>query len=276
MPSAELFRHRVGDHNLYGVVHLPDEGGLRPSVVICHGFKGFMDWGFFPYLADLLVARGYVVIRFNLSGSGMKPGDELITDTEAFRTAIFTKDLTELRSIVSSVGRDIAPHVADPGNIALIGHSRGGGISLLAAVAAPLRALVTWSAVSTFDRLGEEEKNHWRATGSIPIVNARTSQELPLGTEVLDDLEANRSLLDLESAAAACRTPWLIVHGTKDETVPVEEAEALVAATGSSASLLRIPDASHTFGASHPFTGPTPQLIEAMNATQAWLRRHLH
>jgi len=36
-----------------------------------------------------------------------------------------------------------------------------------------------------------------------------------------------------------------------------------------------IPGANHTFGARHPFAGPTPQLIQAMNATQGWLRRYL-
>ncbi len=278
MPSAELFRHRVDNRNLFGVVHLPDQGrevGPRPAVVICHGFKGFMEWGFFPHLANLLADRGFVAVRFNLSGSGMKPGDELVTDIEAFRTATFSKDLAELRSIVHSVGRDIAPGVADPDRLAIIGHSRGGGTALLTAAAMPLRALVTWSAVSTFDRLGPEEKDQWRAAGSIPVVNARTGQELPLGTEVLDDLEANRSLLDLPAAASARNAPWLIIHGEEDETVPVSEAEVLAAAAGARASLLRIAGASHTFGVSHPFAGPTPQLIETMNATQNWLGRHL-
>ncbi len=275
MPSAELFRHRVHERNLFGVVHLPEEAGLRPAVVICHGFKGFMDWGFFPHLADLLADRGYVAIRFNLSGSGMKPGDELVTDPEAFRTASFSKDFEELRSIVGSVGRDIAPHAADPDNIAIIGHSRGGGTALLTAAASSVKALVTWSAVSTFDRLTDEEQRRCRLEGSIPIVNARTGQELALGTEVLDDLEAHQSRLDLVSAATERRAPWLIIHGDDDETVPVEEAEALAAAARPPVSLLRISGASHTFGVSHPFARPTPQLIEAMNATQGWLRRHL-
>lgn len=275
MPSAEIFRHRINNRNLHGIVHLPDEAGLRPAVVICHGFKGFMEWGFFPFLADLLVTRGFVAIRFNFSGSGMKPGDELVTDLEAFRTATFSKDLRELRSIVSSVGSEIAPHVADPHRIAILGHSRGGGTALLAAAGLPVKALVTWSAVSTFDRLGADEKATWRERGELPIVNARTGQELSIGTGVLDDLEARAQALDLEAAAASCTSPWLIVHGEDDETVPVAEAETLAAAARPTASLLRIAAASHTFGVSHPFAGPTPQLIEAMNATQTWLRRHM-
>ena len=36
-----------------------------------------------------------------------------------------------------------------------------------------------------------------------------------------------------------------------------------------------VPGAGHTFGAVHPFAGPTPQLTRALNATQAWLCSHL-
>lgn len=275
MPSSEIFRHRINDRNLHGVVHLPDGPGLRPAVVICHGFKGFMDWGFFPYLADLLAARGFVAIRFNFSGAGMQPGDELVTEVEAFRVATLSKDLAELRSIVGSVGSEIAPHVADPDKIAVIGHSRGGGTSILVSASLPLKALVTWSAVSRFQRLSPEECAVWRERGSIPVVNARTGQELEIGAAVLEDLEANRELLDIEAAAGSRTAPWLIVHGEQDETVPIDEAETLASVAKPPASLLRIPDASHTFGVSHPFTGPTPQLVEAMNATQSWLRQRL-
>lgn len=234
-----------------------------------------MEWGFFPYLADLLAARGFVAVRFNFSGSGMKPGNELVSDVEAFARATFTKDLAELESIVGSVGRDVAAGIADPEKLALVGHSRGGGTALLASTSPAVKALVTWAAVSTFDRLSPEEVAHWRRNGSVPIVNARTGQELSLYTEVLEDLETNREVLDLPAAAARRDAPWLLVHGEDDETVPIEEAEALAAAAASPVSLLRIGGASHTFGVSHPFAGPTPQLIEALNATQTWLRRHL-
>ena len=275
MPTAELFRHRIGDHNLFGSVHLPDIPGARPTVVICHGFKGFMDWGFFPYLAELLAARGFVAVRFNFSGSGMAPGDELVTDTNAFGEASFTKDLVELESVLDSVGRHIAFERVDTERIALLGHSRGGGTAVLAAANRPLRALITWSAVSTFDRLTAEEKQAWRATGRVPVVNARTGQELAIDVSVLDDLERNGERLDIRRAAAERSAPWLILHGEADETVPVEEAESLATAAGAPSSLVRVAGASHTFGVGHPFAGPTPHLIEAMNATQEWLRAHL-
>jgi len=235
-----------------------------------------MEWGFFPHLAELLSSRGFCVLRFNFSGCGMKPGDELVSGPEAFRAATFTKDLRELRAVIQAVGH-IAPESADSERLGIVGHSRGGGIALLAASIddSPIQALVTWAAVSKFDRLPPEVVNQWRSSGEVLIVNGRTGQQLSVGIEVLHDLEAHANELDLEKAARRRSAPWLIVHGREDETVPFAEAELLRSAAASPTELHSIPEADHTLGARHPFVGPNPQLIEAMNATQAWLRRYL-
>src|ERR1700712_349126 len=87
---------------LHGLVDLPDEPGERPAVVICHGFKGFMDWGFFPALAALLAERGFVAVRVNLSGTGMQPGDELVTDPDAFRDDTYGRELAELTAVLDA------------------------------------------------------------------------------------------------------------------------------------------------------------------------------
>lgn len=258
-------------------IDLPATSDPRPAVLICHGFKGFMDWGFFPYLADLLAARGYVAVRFNFSGSGMGPGDELVTDTQAFATATHSKDLEETIRMIEALGTDIAPDRIDRDRIGLIGHSRGGGTAVLAAgdSTVSLRSLVTWSAVSSFDRLTADERSTWRRSGELPIVNARTGQELALDPIVADDLRDNRARLDILAAAGRCTAPWLIVHGEQDETVPVAEARQLEQAAGDRARLEVIEGGTHTFGASHPFHGPSPQLIGALNLTQRWLRQTL-
>ena len=117
---------------LHGLVDLPDEPGERPAVVICHGFKGFMEWAFFPALAALLAERGYVAVRFNLSGTGMRPGDERVTDPDAFRANTYSRELAELLAVLDATGQSIAPGRVDRGRIGLVGHSRGGGDALLA------------------------------------------------------------------------------------------------------------------------------------------------
>ena len=263
---------------LHGLVDLPQAPGPRPAVVVCHGFKGFMEWGFFPHLAHLLASRGFTTVRFNFSGGGMRPGEDLVTDTEAFAHATFGRDVEEIEAVLAALaaGRIAAGRV-DQERLALFGHSRGGGAAVLAAARADrLAALVTWSAVATFDRLSPEEKAVWRRRGRVPVVNARTGQELHLDLAVLEDLEARPGDYDLEAAAAARRAPWLIVHGEEDETVPVAEARRLAGTARPVAALQAIPGAGHTFGAVHPFAGPTAPLIQALNMTQVWLRKHLH
>jgi pimeloyl-ACP methyl ester carboxylesterase len=272
-----------GPHGpLQGLIDFPEAAGERPAVVICHGFKGFMEWGFFPHLAALLAARGYVAVRFNLSGTGMRPGDELVTDPEAFRENTYSRELADLLAVLEATGQTIAPGRVDRGRLALFGHSRGGGDALLAAARSPwrerVRALVTWAAIADVNRFTPEQKEEWRRQGELPVTNARTGQQLALGLGMLADIEERRAELDLLAAAEARRAPWLIVHGEQDESVPAAEGRRLAERAGGppeDTELLLIPEAEHTFGARHPFAGPTPQLIRAMNATQRWLRAHL-
>jgi len=279
-PTRSLFRMttRAG-RELVGTLDLPAGDGVHPAVVACHGFKGFMEWGFFPSLAELLASRGFVVVRFNFTGAGMRPGDELVTDLDAFRENTFSREVDELIEVLDATGDRIAPGRVDRARVGLFGHSRGGGIALLAAASDAWRerlpALVTWASVASFDRASPAMKDYWRRTGVLPFVNQRTGQELPLGIGLLEDLETNRAALDLEAAAARRRMPWLLVHGDVDETVPHEEADLLHAAAAQPAELLKVHGGDHGLGGRHPFNGPTPQLIQAMNATQRWLRRQL-
>jgi pimeloyl-ACP methyl ester carboxylesterase len=270
---------RPGGGVLRGVVDLPEVPGRCPAVVICHGFKGFMEWGFFPPLAELLAQRGFVTVRFNLTGSGMRPGDERVSDPRAFSANTYSAEVADLLRVLEATGNEIAPDRVERGHLGLFGHSRGGGAAILAAANPSwrdrIRALVTWAAISHVDRYTPEEKRVWRATGELPVVNTRTGQRLALGHGLLDDVERHAAgSLDILAAAGRVAAPWLIVHGADDESVPAAEAAELAARATGTHELLLIPGAGHTFGAQHPFAGPTPHLIEALNATQTWFRRH--
>jgi fermentation-respiration switch protein FrsA (DUF1100 family) len=125
-------------------------------------------------------------------------------------------------------------------------------------------------------RWPDEERAAWRKAGRTEVRNARTGQVLPLYTDVLDDIELNSELLDIEAAAERVRVPWLLIHGTRDESVPFAEAELLKAASSSATSrLLPVPEAGHTFGAVHPWQSSTPEMETVFDATLKWLSTHL-
>jgi pimeloyl-ACP methyl ester carboxylesterase len=136
-----------------------------------------------------------------------------------------------------------------------------------------IHATATWAAISTFQRYTPEQRDAWRADGFMAIENARTGQVFKLHTDLLDDIETHADAYDVVEAVRRLRTPLLIVHGTRDESVPVEEAERLSeAADKMLARTLLIEGAGHTFGAAHPFTGSTPELDRVIEATIAWFR----
>jgi pimeloyl-ACP methyl ester carboxylesterase len=85
--------------------------------------------------------------------------------------------------------------------------------------------------------------------------------------------------LDIMGAAARLQIPWLIAHGTEDESVSHLEADALRAASPlPTTRLLAIQGAGHTFGAGHPWDAQkhdTPALRRVFDMTLAWFAAHL-
>ncbi|HEY2804807.1 MAG TPA: alpha/beta fold hydrolase [Gemmatimonadales bacterium] len=236
--------------------------GKRPAVVICHGFKGFKDWGFFPFLADRLAKAGFMAISFNFSGSGV--GEGMVFDQpDRFAHQRPTADLQDLATLSDWALAE------GSGWLGLVGHSRGGGLAVLqAARDERVKALVTWAAIDHFLRWPDDEVARWRREGRIEIVNSRTGEVLTLLRDALDDIDANRAQLDVVAAAKYVRVPWLIAHGSADATVPVAVAQQLAADSGSARTELLVEaGGDHGFGAKHPWAGSNPIFDDVLDQT---------
>jgi pimeloyl-ACP methyl ester carboxylesterase len=256
-----------------GDVRMPEGPPPRSAVLILHGFKGFKDWGFFPLLAERLAAGGHAAVSFSFTGSGVTDQSE-VTDLDAFASNTFSRELEEVALVFDMVlGGVLLPR--KPRRIGLLGHSRGGADAILHAASHDVDALVTWAAISTFERWTEETRARWREEGRMVVLNSRTGRQLPLDVALLDDFEQNRERLDVTRRAAAVTAPWLIVHGLEDLTVPVDEARVLARAQPA-AHLLLIEGAGHTFEVGHPLGARTsPQLEEAIAGAARHFERHL-
>ena len=230
------------------------------SVIVCHGFKGFARWAFFPYLGRALAASGLTTITFDFSGSGIGLDRENFTEAEAFARSTFTRDLEDIELV-----EDYARRMGwIKGKFGLFGHSRGGGMAILytAAEGSNVNSLVTWAAISYPNRWTREDVNEWRKRGFTEITNSRTGQVMRLETDLLEDVELHgKTKVNIEAAAAKVRVPWLILHGTADETVPSTEAESLHSKAKGVSTLRLIEGSGHTFEAKHPLE-QIPQSLE--------------
>lgn len=247
---------------------LPIRGDLdapkhpRALVVVVHGFKGFKDWGFFPWLAEHLRNSGFAICRFNMSRSGIGERPDSFDRLDLFAGDTYSIQLADL----ASATRYAQSHY--PGlPTFLLGHSRGAGIAILGAYDVPgLSGVVTWSSIGRIDRWDAETKRKWRADGFLDVVNARTKQVMRMSTAILDDYESNTGRLDIETAIGRLDVPMLMVHGGRDESVPAEESGAL-AARAREANLLVIGSASHTYNAIHPLIDVPVELSLAAMVT---------
>jgi pimeloyl-ACP methyl ester carboxylesterase len=99
-------------------------------------------------------------------------------------------------------------------------------------------------------------------------VNSRTGETLLLGTDLLDEVEQHGATkVNIEAAAGKVKAPWLIVHGTADETVPHAEGERLHALSPRTSRLRLLEGVNHAFGATHPLTEVPPLLEQVVAET---------
>jgi pimeloyl-ACP methyl ester carboxylesterase len=251
----------------------------KPVVIFCHGYKGFKDWGAWDLVASKFAEAGFFFVKFNFSHNGGTPQQPIdFPDLEAFAQNNFTKELDDLAAIIDLVetqntfSSEIKAHT-----INLIGHSRGGGIVLIKAKEdSRIKKVVTWAGVSDFKsrfQTGTPMFNHWKETGVFYVENARTKQQLPHYFQFFEDFIKNENRLTIKQAVSSLQKPYLIVHGTNDTTVTLEEAKQLNK-WSSNSKLAIIKDANHVFGAQHPWKEKTlpGELQEVIRETVNFLK----
>jgi len=258
-----------------GDVRVAEGEKPRSAVVIVHGFKGFRAWGAWPAFARALALAGHAAVTFDFSRNGIGPDGEF-TALDLFRENTHSREQAELRAVVDALagGRLTGRKIE---RVGLLGHSRGGGASILhAAEDERIRALVTLAAIADIPgRWTPEQVTAWHRGNDVLVENARTKQQMPIAPEYWVDVQQNRDRLDITAAAARVAQPWLIVHGDGDGSVPVEDAHTLFGAAGENAELLLLAGADHVFGVKHPYAGPSDDLRTVAEAALDWFGEHL-
>ena len=225
-----------------------------PLVIFCHGFKGFKDWGPFNYIAEKFVENGLSFLKFNFSHNGVSREDLLnFTDLESFAENNFSKEKYDLNQVIEWVIKE-HPNSMDVNNIFLLGHSRGGGISILTAHEnSSIKKVVSWASVCDYkSRFDKDKLSFWQKKGVVYVFNSRTNQQMPLYYQFYLDFIENEKKLTISDASKNLTIPTLIVHGDQDTTVDISEAKQLSSWIKNS-KLLVVKDGDHVFNSKHPF-----------------------
>lgn len=253
----------------------PDSEEKLPLIIFVHGYKGYKDWGAWELMGEKFAKAGFYFVKFNFSYNGTtidNPND--FADLEAFGQNNYSKELDDLEVVINHFKNQ---KEVDSNKIILLGHSRGGGISIIkASENKSISKLITVASVSTLDRFPKNEAfENWEKEGVYFVENARTKQKMPHYFQFYQNFEINKERFDVEKACKILRIPSLYIHGSNDESVRQSHSENLHLWTKDS-QLKIIENAGHTFGAKEPWGNDSlpKELDEAVEVCVDFLREN--
>jgi pimeloyl-ACP methyl ester carboxylesterase len=255
---------------LRGDVHTYESAGAgQPVLLFCHGFKGFKDWGSFPYVAEELAKRGITTIRFNFSCNGVGESLTEFDELEKFGRNTYAREVADLTVLTDwlATGKLPLPAYVDKAQLFVVGHSKGGGDAILFGAGNPqIKGIITWNGIADVNLFDDKLRQQIEENGVGYIPNARTGQDMPITRAVIEDVDNHRHEYDLLEKVSKMEQPLCIIQGREDFVRLVKGAERLHQAARNS-ELHWVEAGDHTFNTRHPFSGTSPQLEEAIELT---------
>ena len=197
--------------------------GIKGAIVLVHGFGADKtECGLFDQLADFLIKEGYSTYRFDFSGRGESEGDYADTSPSKLRD--------DLEKIIEFVKED---------RIGILTQSLGGPVAIALNPKVSCIAMMG-SPVDSKPVLEAFFKEDFNPKGISTRQNSG-GEKIKVGPQFWKDLDN----CNLEESIKKIGCPLLFIHGTKDETVPVEQAFKLSEAANRPKSLILVGEGKH-------------------------------
>jgi pimeloyl-ACP methyl ester carboxylesterase len=219
------------------------EGGSEGIVLLGHGVTGNKDRPFVVALAEGLAAAGMTTLRLSFAGNGESQG--------RFQDCTISKEVADLGSVLDVVGDR---------PVCFVGHSMGGAVGVLrAATDRRIHWLVSLAGMVHTRDFAEREFG-----AETPDTGLMWDEEsCPLSQLYMDDMANLGSVADQGAQVAV---PWLLIHGSEDDVVPLKDSQDIVA-RAPHAQLVELPGAGHVF--SDAATAPM------VDAVVRWVREQM-
>lgn len=236
--------------NIYGQLYLPNGNAAKyPVTVIGHGFES--SYSYTASYAEYLAKAGIAAYVFDFcGGSSHSESDGSMKDMSV---------MTEKADMEAVLDGILQLEFTDTDNVFLMGESQGGMVAALLAASRSedVKALVLFYPAFV---IPDYARGLYSDASQVP--ENPTAMGGIVGrhyfTDVID--------LDVYDVIKGYEKDVLIVHGNKDNTVPISYSERAIG-TYSSAQLLVID------GAGHGYSGT--QLDDACNAAVAFINSHI-
>ena len=232
MKSDKVEFQNEDGHTLSGRLEMPDGDAPPAYALFAHCFTCTKDYKSVTYVSRTLAEQGIAVLRFDFTGLGESEGD--------FADTSVTTHIDDLEAA--------AHYMKDRGFGAcvMVGHSLGGAAVLLAAGNVPeVKAVVAIAAPAPADHIRhvftDQDVGQALHTGRVEVKIA--GRPFSISAEFFQDLERHGTLDHI----AALDRPLLVIHGTADRIVSIEESEKIFAAARQPRWFAAIPDANHLF-----------------------------
>lgn len=254
---------RLLEVTIYGFENL----GKKPAIFITHGFRGFKDWGFFPFAAEHLSKNNFIVFTFNFSGSGYNKELNNICGNNWFYENTYSREIEELNFLLGKYLNDYFGKV-DNKKIHLVGFSRG-----FVSVAGnyykfpEIASFCSWSGIAKIDRFSSRQKEEWKKNGYIYFLNNKNETYLKINTNLLTEIE-NESV-KIEELLKNQNKPFMIIQGESDLIVTKKEAENLFEWSDKKNTKVEyIEKNGHFYNCSHPFESASEGLLKLLEHTE--------
>ncbi|MBI3853128.1 MAG: alpha/beta fold hydrolase [Verrucomicrobia bacterium] len=212
-------------------------------VVLGHGVTGNKDRPFLVALAEGLAGAGISALRFSFSGNGASGG--------RFVDSTVTKEVEDLVAVLDALkGRTVG----------YAGHSMGGAVGVLRASRdTRIKLLISLAGMVHTKAFAQREFGTVKPGQGCMWDDA----SCPLSKAYMDDLTTLNTVVD---RAPQIHVPWLLVHGTADDVIPIQDSRDIFARANEPKQFAEIEGSGHVF--SGEFTSVMVEKVVAWSKTQ--------
>lgn len=247
---------------IVGILNIPKIKPPYPAVIICHGFKGYKEQMHLQSLASQLAQNGILAFRFDF-GNGLGESYGQLEDIS------FGQYLDDLKTVVNYLAKQ---KFVDKKRIGLAGHSLGGQLILHYApidkrikVLADLAGVIYHGLGDTgIEKILKKQSINIEKDSHFFVFSKSKKKKFKVKINFYFELVNCNTAKKIKQI----KVPTLIIHGSRDESVPLSHSRLVYRLVKGQKKMTIIPGAPHTWRQPKYYKKINPIVVD-------WFKKYL-